>query len=295
MVSFFQNASNRILRSPSHESISTEISLLSLSSLGPFVRIPSPIPDSRHRLAVPNSSDGFKSQDIWVEEENDLIKNFGALFKFLGLPKSFSTTDISSSLQQSDPSQPPAPPLRKSSSELDLSQVRCSDVIFRTHFGVQSRSCSTWVAVGDVSSTSQLPSPQGRTHLGPNGGSSFTPADLIRSVNKKIRQLYIRKRLLVAYRALERLSQSDFDLEKLPVVVSMNSIAATRTDVPIVSKSELDTLKLPTKKKPVKEIPLTLKDVERERGRPLSKFERNMMIFNWLHNLDEESYESIEQ
>jgi hypothetical protein len=152
------------------------------------------------------------------------------------------------------------------------------------------------VAVGDVSSTSQLPSPQGRPqHLGPNGGSAFTPADLIRSVNKKIRQLYIRKRLLVAYRALERLSQSDFDLEKLPVLVSMNSLSATkRTDLQI-AKAELDTLKLPTKKKPVKEIPLTLKDVERERGRPLSKFERNMMIFNWLHNLDEEAYESIEQ
>lgn len=32
---------------------------------------------------------------------------------------------------------------------------------------------------------------------------------------------------------------------------------------------------------------LTLLDVERERGRPLSKYERNMMIFDWLHTLDE--------
>lgn len=280
-----------MLRSPSHESISTEISLLSLSSLGPLVRIPSPIPDTRHRLAVPGCSDGGgKTTDIWSEEENDLIKNFGALFKFLGLPKSFSTSDINTSLLHPDSGKPP---LRKSNSEMDLSQVRCSDVIFRTHFGPTSRSCSTWVAVGDVSSTSQLPSPQGRPHLAPNGGS-FTPADLIRSVNKKIRQLYIRKRLLVAYRALERLSQSDFDLEKLPVVVSMNSITC-RNDAPIpIPTTELDTLKLPSKKKPSKVVPLTLKDVERERGRPLSKFERNMMIFNWLHSLDESSYDSLE-
>lgn len=286
----FQNASNRMLRSPSHESISTEISLLSLSSLGPLVRIPSPIPDTRHRLTVPGSSDGAKCPDLWSEEENDLIKNFGALFKFLGLPKSFSTSDINTSLLHPDNGRLP---LRKSNSEMDLSQVRCSDVIFRTHFGPTSRSCSTWVAVGDVSSTSQLPSPQGRSHLAPNGGS-FTPADLIRSVNKKIRQLYIRKRLLVAYRALERLSQSDFDLEKLPVVVSMNSITC-RNDVPIpIPTTELDTLKLPSKKKPSKVVPLTLKDVERERGRPLSKFERNMMIFNWLHSLDESSYDNLE-
>ncbi|CAG7830861.1 unnamed protein product [Allacma fusca] len=287
-----QSASNRMLRSPSHESISTEISLLSLSSLNPLLRIPSPNPDSRYRLTVP--AEGNKSAEIyWGEEENDLIKNFGALFKFLGLPKSFSTSDISSSLNH-QAADPRSLPLRRSNSELDLTQVRCSDVIFRTHFGPTSRSCSTWVAVGDVSSTSQLPSPQGRPHFAPNGGS-FTPADLVRSVNKKIRQLYIRKRLLVAYRALERLSQNDFDLEKLPVVVPGTTLVTpSGVDVNIpIPKSELDSLKLPTKKRPAKEIPVTIKDVERERGRPLSKFERNMMIFNWLHSLDESAFEAV--
>jgi hypothetical protein len=34
-------------------------------------------------------------------------------------------------------------------------------------------------------------------------------------------------------------------------------------------------------------LALTAADLERERGRPLSKYERNMMIFNWLHTLDE--------
>lgn len=32
---------------------------------------------------------------------------------------------------------------------------------------------------------------------------------------------------------------------------------------------------------------LTLRDIERERSRPLSKYERNMMIFDWLHTLEE--------
>jgi len=288
------------------------------------MRIPSPIPDAhRHRLAVPGASEGgSKASDLWVEEENDLIKNFGALFKLLGLPKSFSTSDISSPSLNNPPNNQTGPiVLRRSSSELDLSQVRGSDVIFKTHFGPASRSCSTWVAVGDVSSTSQLPSPQGRPSPAANGGP-FTPADLVRTVNKKMRQLYIRKRLLVAYKALERMTQSDFDLEKLPVVVSMNMLSSscpggtgdltatgaatgnvttsTTTNVPnpasgTSSKGDLESFKLPGKRSPnPKDMPLTLKDVERERGRPLSKFERNMMIFTWLHTLDEASYEALE-
>lgn len=55
-----------------------------------------------------------------------------------------------------------------------------------------SRSCSTWVAVGDVASTSQLPSPHGG-HSSTNAPPASTPpppaftaADFIRSVNKKV-------------------------------------------------------------------------------------------------------------
>lgn len=46
-----------------------------------------------------------------------------------------------------------------------------------------SRSCSTWVAVGDVTSASQLPSPHGHSSQHPPG---LSPADLVRSVNKKV-------------------------------------------------------------------------------------------------------------
>lgn len=38
-----------------------------------------------------------------------------------------------------------------------------------------------------------------------------------------------------------------------------------------------------------KDHPLTVSDVERERGKQLTKYERNMMIFNWLHNLDDKT------
>ena len=40
---------------------------------------------------------------------------------------------------------------------------------------------------------------------------SFTPADLVRSVNKRIRQTYLKKRLLTTYKALERMG---FNLDK---------------------------------------------------------------------------------
>ena len=36
---------------------------------------------------------------------------------------------------------------------------------------------------------------------------------------------------------------------------------------------------------------LTARDVERDRGRPLTKYERNMMIFNWLQTLEECPYD----
>ena len=32
---------------------------------------------------------------------------------------------------------------------------------------------------------------------------------------------------------------------------------------------------------------LSSKDIERDRGKPLSKYDRNVMIFDWLHTLDE--------
>ena len=55
---------------------------------------------------------------------------------------------------------------------------------------------------------------------------SFTPADLVRSVNKRIRQTYLKKRLLTTYKALERMSDMGFNLDKLKEVVSEGELAA---------------------------------------------------------------------
>lgn len=111
-------------------------------------------------------------------------------------------------------------------------------------------------------------------------GASFTAADLIRSVNKRVRQHYIRRRLLTTYKALERLSQSQFNLDQIAAV----AVTTSEIDDSIVEQSKDQTLSAnPSASK----NSLTINDVEREQGQPLSKYERNMMIFNWLHKLEE--------
>jgi len=147
---------------------------------------------------------------LWFEEENELIRSCAALSAALGLQRSFSTSDISQLPEPGDES-PPVRGARCAISELALNSAQRSGFLLdqHPHLNRASRSCSTWVAVGDVASTSQLPSPHGG-HAQPAPSSntlsataattqsqpapppvptlpSFTTADLIRSVNKKVR------------------------------------------------------------------------------------------------------------
>lgn len=116
----------------------------------------------------------------------------------------------------------------------------------------------------------------------------------------QVRQNYIRRRLMTTYKALERLSQSEFNLDRLEVQAAHETerVSATHLTVPG------QTTPGPTSPTPVvrvakprslgaKELPITLRDVERDRGKPLSKYERNMMIFNWLHTLDDSDFEGV--
>lgn len=282
---------------------------------------------------------------IWFEEGHDLIRSCAALSSALGMQKSFSTSDVAQIVFPEVNLN-----LRSAVSELALNSLqKCGYLLENPRLERTSRSCSTWVAVGELASTSQLPSPHGgQTNPPPMNTSTppppaFTAADLIRSVNKKVRQNYIRKRLLTTYRALERLSQSEFNLDRLEaaaVAANSNSIVAgpgpteliVPTYTPPVKTSQPATTVATTsstsqdvsvsKCHPVIEVVneksstsnqqqqahnispgtqikkkiainlnkhMTFLDIERERGKPLSKYERNMMIFNWLHSLDENS------
>lgn len=333
----------RILRSPSHESVTTDLSLFSVSSAasdghvagrrllnfskateGQIIRGHSPNPEIRgaNRPAdIP--------EVIWFEEESELIRSCAALSSAVGLQKSFSTSDISqlpypdgvSSIQS----------LRNAVSEIALNSLQRSGFLLENaRLDYTSRSCSTWVAVGDIASTSQLPSPHGGHastknmsvgHQATTGSTppppAFTAADFIRSVNKKVRQNYIKRRLLTTYKALERLSQSEFNLDRLEVapataaaslpstdcsqsiIISTPNSCVARLTVPGASpvlkpstptnSADAAMLRL-AKQRASQKLPLTIRDVERERGKPLSKYERNMMVFNWLHTLDDNVY-----
>lgn len=345
---------------------------------------------------------------MWLEESNELIRSCAQLSSLLGIQKSFSTSDITqlpadksfdlSGRNGSNAAigvdfQMNAINSRHAFSEMALNSMqRCGYMLDTGRLDHTSRSCSTWVAVGELASTSQLPSPHGGPSLNINNTSSsqaqltatnaataayqmsqptFTTADLIRSVNKKVRQNYIRSRLLTTYRAIERLSQSEFNLDQLeaaavaatvnlkgpgptelivpnvktfvndkaielsanaPETIAEDEVSATLANVTDMSQSinvvmsignegnadisadsEPTSMSIPifssnmnasksttvtmTSDPAIIEPKitnnfnrnLTIHDIEKERGRPLSKYDRNMMIFNWLHSLDETS------
>lgn len=132
----------------------------------------------------------------------------------------------------------------------------------------------------------------------------------------QVRQNYIRRRLLTTYRAIERLSQSEFNLDRLEINPStaaasvpsetsevINSQihltvpgapAAPKTPIACPSDATSAAVLRVVKQRAGKNLPLTIRDVERERGKPLSKYERNMMIFNWLHTLDDSAFEGMQ-
>ncbi|KYM78566.1 PREDICTED: uncharacterized protein LOC105619536 [Atta cephalotes] len=330
---------SRMLRSPSHESVTTDLSLFSVSSIASDLRSanrlvtfksysdaqltgrgPSPKPDSRQ---IQGNRPADIPEILWFEEENELIRSCGVLSSALGLRKSFSTSDVS---QLPSPDAAGAGGLRTAVSALALDTAQRNTLLLEhARLDHASRSCSTWVAVGEpVASTSQLPSPHGGTaqeqqpqqqqqqqsqsqqlqsqqqsssnaqsvpQLPPQPPAPppppvpFTGADLVRSVNKKVRQNYIRRRLLTTYRALERLSQSEFNLDQLEAAATAaQSSHGTTLLVPGTAAGVPGASLIGRKER---NHALTIRDVERERGNQLSKYERNMMIFNWLHTLDD--------
>lgn len=138
-------------------------------------------------------------------------------------------------------------------------------------------------------------------------------------MNKKVRQNYIRRKLLTTYRALDRLSQSEFNLDRLEAAAASyykgpgptelivpttilkttnNNTTTVNPNVTVDTSTEQTQINAKKQQQINAEIikkkislnmtkNLTIQDIEKERGKPLSKYDRNMMIFNWLHTLDE--------
>lgn len=332
------SANSAIPRSPSHESFATDLSLMSLSSLGSeIVRVRgrstrthpasdaldsgdemrrSPVimeggvgswvarnakfvarSGNSSLLQVPPEQYGGKravTEDVLYEEENEAIRNCGALSSMLGLMRSFSTSDLDQNVLLSEGEQ-----LRSSVSEMVLNSWKHYDVPYG-RLEYTSRSCSTWVAVGDISTTSQLPSPQTLAGYAAEN-PEMTAIDFVRAINKKVRQMYIRRRLESTYKALERLTRSELSLDLPSIAVPVPPGATAQPPLPQFSLStELDrSIRHELQISSVgfhganKTLSLTVKDIERDKGKPLSKYERNMMIFNWLQSLDENAFDQL--
>ncbi|XP_025016403.1 uncharacterized protein LOC112538737 [Tetranychus urticae] len=348
--------------------------------------------------------------DTLFEEQSELILNCGALSSaVLGRIKSFSTSDITMTSGQFDGLNFPTDGfgfdshgLKSSLSEialfggcvwnprLNLPNIRSLDAT--------SRSCSTWAMVGDrsISSVSQLPSPSQAHSVSGTLSPTLNPLDIVYSMNKKVRQMYIRQRLLSTYRTLERLSRSHLDLgnlikgdlvnklikvqaeegyegpsltsinksidvdsssvitqlepnetketisnippalantfnlspsnsftkQDLSSIISRSTFAQTNPGTGHADKNEIDPVKTSTDNSNDNDLnnnskhgdtssaskfqerltstsldliqlqndlfSLSVRDIELQKGKPLTKYERNMMIFNWLQNLDQE-------
>ncbi|CAB3252311.1 unnamed protein product [Arctia plantaginis] len=255
-----------VARSPSHESVTTDLSLFSVSSAAsdarvlrllackagqgpdPSLRVASPNPDSK-TLKRPSSSLPLQSTDNCRE----LLAGCAALCAQLGLRRSFSCSDVSAAKES-------AHPLRSATSEVGL----CAALEALT-LSAASRSCSTWVA-------------------GENKLYKEKVADHIQSLGEDV---------------AVRLQLGQAGGESFPSVfrhgMPLSGAAAVSAVANAVSGPGPTTLAVPQAKHPhsrfvhpeAAHLALTAADLERERGRPLSKYERNMMIFNWLHTLDE--------
>ncbi|GIY83508.1 uncharacterized protein CDAR_221561 [Caerostris darwini] len=346
-----------ILRSPSHESFATDLSLMSLSSLGSEIgRIRGSAFRSKNNsggdsaesgderrspvimdggvggwvarktklrnsnvglLQVPPEQYGKRgvTDDVLYEEENEAIRNCGALSSMLGLMRSFSTSDLYQNFATISEKET----IKSSLSEIVLNSWKHYEMPYGK-LEYTSRSCSTWVAVGDVSTTSQLPSPQTLASYATEH-PEITAIDFVRAINKKVRQMYIRRRLESTYKALERLTRSELSLDLPSIAVPVPTASTSGAPGSLDDSSNNATSDVPSRHPPLpqfhistelgrsirhelqisavgfhgvnKTLSLTVKDIERDKGKPLSKYERNMMIFNWLQSLDENAFDQL--
>ncbi|XP_076362365.1 uncharacterized protein LOC143253064 [Tachypleus tridentatus] len=307
-----------IPRSPSHDSFATNLSLISTSSLRSQVgqlrsslmrtsrngeepeeslrQSPPPVEMVWGRAVAKGSRRSKESLflipsehyapvrkrtlsvEVLFEEETEVIRNCGALSSSLCLMKSFSTSDITQIITEESGS------LRPSTLELPFCDWKQFE-LFNGRMDDAFRSISTCIVVGDVASSSHLASLLPQFQFG-SISSNITPAEFVRSMNKKVRQRYIHSRILSIYKALERLTYSEVNFLRVskqretyvnvPKVQIFSDIDRKEVQLPSLSFRGLN-----------KNLTLTVEDIDKEKGRPLTKYERNIMTFKWLQNLEE--------
>lgn len=97
----------------------------------------------------------------------------------------------------------------------------------------------------------------------------------------QVRQNYIQRRLLITYKTLERLSQSEFNLDKSSGV---NALAQQSSAAVNPNKY----LCVPRSGKPLcpDDIAVCADTIKRYQPKAFTRYDRNMFIVNWLDNID---------
>ncbi|VVC46203.1 Hypothetical protein CINCED_3A005997 [Cinara cedri] len=251
-----------------------------------------------------------KSQDLtkkgWFEEESIMIKNCGKLQSMLGMSKSFSTSDITGNLDEECDWITELEDIRmpNSLSEMDISKLGVTSELMlinktlQGRFNNVSRTVSTCAVVDDLPTMSQLPSPIRYTSSTQSNSTppAFNSTDLVRSVNKKVRQNYIQRRLLYTAKSLSRLSPTELNQLRASknIFVRDQLRAFGLYDVPTPSvivglNKYLTVPKLGTKLTP-DDTAITVDAVKRyHQPKALAQYVKNITIVDWLTNVKAEN------
>lgn len=102
----------------------------------------------------------------------------------------------------------------------------------------------------------------------------------------QVRQNYIQRRLLITYKTLDRLSHSEFNLDKTAGSNILNQQILNPTSAAAVGSNKF--LNVPKSGKTLcpDDIAVCADTIKRYQPKPFTRYDRNMFIVNWLDNID---------
>lgn len=125
---------------------------------------------------------------------------------------------------------------------------------------------------------------------------------LVRACCPQVRQNYIQRRLLVTYKTLERLSQSEFNLDKTCGDGAMAAGQIMASDRGGVGGTDATGpgkyLSVPRPGgKPLcpDDIAVCTDTIKRYQPKAFTRYDRNMFIVNWLDNIDPQNTATEDQ
>lgn len=117
----------------------------------------------------------------------------------------------------------------------------------------------------------------------------------------QVRQNYIQRRLLITYKTLERLSLSEFNLDKssgagqLQQSSGRNDTAAATAAAVAGSSKYLSVPRSSGKPLCPDDIAVCTDTIKRYQPKAFTRYDRNMFIVNWLDNIDPQSTAAEDQ